>query len=230
MCLYKPQFLIDVTRKADLLLVTNSLQHNIDQAVCIMSKSIIISGLRLFVCLSVCVFAFHAFKFCHFLTIDLVTMTLSQLQHHINTNHVYKYHQYPIMVYDIEIKQAILKTCIFDLTFDLVTLGVNFLIPLICIMCISIINIQSLVHDIKSKQVLITKLHIWSWPLTLTLGQLQHLIDSNHICKCHWYSIIGSWYIVETTYLQIAYLTLTFDLVTLTLGQLQHQYQYIKQF
>ena len=61
MYLYKPQFLIDVTRKADLLLVTNSLlQHNIDQSVCIMSKSIIISGLSLFVCLSVCVFAFHA--------------------------------------------------------------------------------------------------------------------------------------------------------------------------
>ena len=39
-------------------------------------------------------------------------------------------------------------------------------------------------------------------PVTLTLGQLQHLIYINHVCKYHLYLIIGSWYIVKTRFSQ----------------------------
>ena len=38
--------------------------------------------------------------------------------------------------------------------------------------------------------------------VTLTLGQLLHLIDINHMCKYHLYLIIGSWYIVKTRFSQ----------------------------
>ena len=106
---------------------------------------------------------------------------------------------------------------------DLVT-GVNFLIPLIRIMCISIINIPSLVHDIKSKQVFLHNciLTLTFDLVTLTWGQLQHLIVINHVCKYHQYPIIGLWYIVDSIFYTLTYMTLTFDLVTLTFGQLQH--------
>ena len=43
----------------------------------------------------------------------------------------------------------------------------------------------------------------WTFDLvTLILGQLQHLVDINYMFKYHRYPIIGSWYIVETSFLQ----------------------------
>ena len=58
--------------------------------------------------------------------------------------------------------------------------------------------------------------------VTLTLGQLHHLINTYHVYNYHQDLIIGSWYIAETFFYKIACLTLTFDLVILNLGQLKH--------
>ena len=38
--------------------------------------------------------------------------------------------------------------------------------------------------------------------VTLTFGQHQHLINTYHVYKHHWYPIIGSWYIVKTSFSQ----------------------------
>ena len=140
-------------------------------------------------------------------------------------------------------------------------------------MCVSIIHIQTLVHELQSKQFFykLGYLTLTFDLVTLTLGQLLHLIDINHVCKYHLYLIIGSWYIVKIRFSQncifdldlwpcdldlrstlksywyqsyvqvssisghwfmnysqniffynLACLTLTFDLVTLTLGELHH--------
>ena len=59
-------------------------------------------------------------------------------------------------------------------------------------MCVSVINIQSLVHDIYSKQVFVLNRAFDLNCDLVTLGQLQHLIDINHLCKYHVYLIIGS--------------------------------------
>ena len=45
------------------------------------------------------------------------------------------------------------------------------------------------------KQVFIKKIAYMTWTLdlvTLTLSQLQHLSDTNHVCKYHPYPDIGS--------------------------------------
>ena len=46
-----------------------------------------------------------------------------------------------------------------------------------------------------SKNCLFTWMLIWSWPLTLTLGQLQRLININNICKYHQDPSIRPWFI-----------------------------------
>ena len=107
---------------------------------------------------------------------------------------------------------------------------------LILIICISITNIQSPVHDLWPKQFLV-RLPIWLWPcdrgkcqslsfqhpitlscfiaikifgvialltltfdlVTLTFGQLQHLIYINHMCECHQDLTIRSWFVDQNT-------------------------------
>ena len=49
-----------------------------------------------------------------------------------------------------------------------------------------------------------------------TLGQLQHIIDINHLCNYHQYPITASWYIVETSTLQ----TYVFDLYLISYTEL----------
>ena len=71
-------------------------------------------------------------------------------------------------------------------------------------MCVSIIHIQTLVHELQSKQFFykLAYLTLTFDLVTLTLGQLLHLIDINHVCKYHLYLIISSWYIVKTSFSQ----------------------------
>ena len=80
--------------------------------------------------------------------------------------------------------------------------GVNFNNLLISVPCVSIINFQSFVHDIYLNTFLYTIAFLtFSFDfMTLTLGQIQHLIMViNHICKYNRYQIIDSWYKVETS-------------------------------
>ena len=92
-------------------------------------------------------------------------------------------------------------------------------------MCVSIIHIRSLVHELQSKQVFyeLAYLALTLDLVTLSSSQLQHLSDTNHVCKYHSYPIIGSRITVKTLFFyNLAYLTLTFGLVTLIVVQLQH--------
>ena len=68
---------------------------------------------------------------------------------------------------------------------------------LILTICISIINIQSPVHDLWPKQFFgrIAYLTLTFDLVTLTFGQLQHLIYINHVCECHQDLTSRSWFI-----------------------------------
>ena len=81
-------------------------------------------------------------------------------------------------------------------TLGFVCSWIIFNISLIIIICLSVIDIQSLVHDIKSKQILykLAYLTLTFDLVILTLGQLQHLNVINHMCKYHQNPIIGWWY------------------------------------
>ena len=84
------------------------------------------------------------------LTFDLVTLTFCQLQHLNNTYHVYVHHQCAIIgSWYIAKTRFYTKLHIWPWPLTLWPWPwVNFNNPSILIMCISIINIQTLVHDI----------------------------------------------------------------------------------
>ena len=89
------------------------------------------------------------------------------------------------------------------LTFDLVTLTlVNFNFLSLVNMLVSVIDIQSLIHDIQSKQFFykIAYLTLTFNLMTLTLGQLQNRVYIDHVLKYHQYLITRSWFIDKNSH------------------------------
>ena len=155
------------------------------------------------------------------LTFDLVTLTLGQLLHLIDINHVCKYHLYLIISQNKFFTKLHMRP--WPLTLwpcDLVTLTSHWYQSFVQVSSIS--NHWFMIYSWNKFFYIIAYLTSTFDLVTLTLGQLQHIIVINYMWKYHKYPVIGSWYIFDSIFCKLAYLTLTFDLVTFTLGQLQH--------